>query len=338
VATTRLTIADVASRAGVSVATVSRVVNGRYGVSPETSSRVREVIDQLGYASSLGARSLRSERTQVIGVLMSRIEPFGVEVLTAVSDELQESGYELLVYCPTSEHIGGWERTAVSRLGGTLVDGCILVAPTVVDVSTERPVVAVDPHVDSSNLPTVIAENHAGAVAATRHLIEIGHRRIGFLGGRSDIQSARERERGYRFALEDAGISVDPELIQNGDYTDDGAERPARTLLSLPDRPTAIFAANDRSALRLIEIAHEVGLDVPDALSVVGFDDIPHAALTSPALTTIDQSLRGLGREAVRILLDLIAGGADDAAAPVHRHLPVELVVRDSTAPPRRRQ
>ena len=331
----RLTIADVAARAGVSVATVSRVVNGRYGVSEQTAARVREVIDEMGYAQSLVAQSLRSEKTGVIGVLMSRIEPFGTEILKAVSDELQDSGYELVVFCPTSEHAEGWERRSLARLGGTLVDGSLLVAPTVVDVSSDRPVVAIDPHVGAGHLPTVAGENREGAMAATRHLIELGHRRIGFLGGRTDLESAAQREAGYCAALTAAGLDVDPDLIVHGDFTEAGAEAPARRLLGLRDRPTAVFAANDRSAMRVLQLAAEQGLDVPGDLSVVGFDDVPEAAATTPPLTTVDQRIRGLGREAVRLLFALIDRDDDQPDEPIHRLMPVELVVRGSTAPPR---
>ncbi len=332
--TKRVTIGDVATRAGVSVATVSRVVNDRYGVSTQTSSRVREVIDDLGYASSLVAQGLRSQRTGVIGVLMSRIEPFGTEILKAVSESLQDSGHELIVFCPASEHAEGWEQRSLARLGDSLVDGALLVAPTVVDLSTDRPLVAVDPHVGASHLSTVSSENHDGAMAATRHLVDIGHRRIGFLGGRQDLESSRQRETGYRRALMDAGIDFQPALVEHGDFTEAGAEAPARRLLALADRPTAIFAANDRSAFMVVHTAGELGLRVPDDLSVVGFDDIPEAARATPPLTTVDQSLHALGRAATTMLLELIDGDGPETGDPVHLTLPTKLVLRRSTAPP----
>lgn len=332
--TKRVTIGDVATSAGVSVATVSRVVNGRYGVSTETSTRVQEVIDDLGYASSLVAQGLRSQRTGIIGVLMSRIEPFGSEILKAVSESLQDSGYELMVFCPASEHAEGWERRSLARLDGTL-DGTLLIAPTVVDVSTQRPLVAVDPHVGASHLSTVASENHDGALAATSHLVEIGHRRIGFLGGRQDLESSRQRETGYRRALMDADIDFDHTLVQHGDFTEAGAVAPARQLLALADRPTAIFAANDRSALSVMRTAGDLGLRVPDDLSVVGFDNIPEAALTTPPMTTVDQSLHALGRAAISMLLELIDRDGSESLDPLRRTLPTELVVRGTTAPPR---
>ena len=261
----RVTIADVAARANVSIATVSRVVNERYGVAASTITRVQDVIDELGYESSLVARSLRSQRTNVIGVLVSDIEPFSAELLKGIARALHGSEYELVIYSGMSAK-EGWERRYLSRLSGTLADGIILVAPTVVEVNATHPVVAVDPHLGGSFLPTVDAQNFEGAVAATEHLLGLGHRRIGFLAGRADLESARRREAGYRFALELAGISFDPDLVQEGGFTEETAEVPARTLLSLPDRPTAIFAANDLSAIQVIRTANELGIVVPSDL------------------------------------------------------------------------
>jgi LacI family transcriptional regulator len=335
----RVTIGDVAQRAGVSIATVSRVVNGRYGVAASTIDRVREVIDDLGYESSLVARSLRSQQTNVIGILVSDIEPFSAELLKGAAKALRDSPYELVVY---SGHRGdpGWERRSLSRLSGTLTDGAILVTPTVVDVPSTRPVVAVDPHVGGSSLPTVDAQNYEGAVAATEHLISLGHHQIAFLGGRPDLESARRREAGYRAALEAAGISPDSRLMRAGEFTEESSEQPAHELLALAERPTAIFAANDLSAIQTMRTAAELGLRIPTDLSVVGFDNIPESALTVPPLTTVDQSIQSLGQAAVRILIDLLdhpngSGGRTGAdGEPIHVTLPTELVVRQSTGPP----
>ncbi len=331
----RVTIADVAARAGVSIATVSRVVNGRYGVAPATIERVRDVIDDLGYESSLIARSLRSERTNVIGILVSGIEPFSAELLKGAARALHDTDYELVVYSGGMRGVGGWERRYLSRVGGTLTDGIVLVTPTVVDASVSYPLVAVDPHVGKSHLPTVDSENFEGAVAATEHLLSLGHRRIGFLGGRPDLESARRREAGYRAAIAAAGLAIDDELIQSGAFTEESAVAPADHLLGLADRPTAIFAANDLSAKQVIRSAIERGLGVPDDLSVVGFDNIPESALTDPPLTTIDQSIQQMGHAAVRALIQLIDEPDRLERDPVHVTLPTELVVRRSTGPVR---
>jgi len=325
----RATIGDVARSADVSVSTVSKVLNGRYGVAVLTAARVQEVIAQLGYEPSLVARSLRSNQTNVIGVLVAEFEPFSTELLKGVSKAIGGSGYELLAYSGGGRAGGnaGWERRYLSRLSGTLIDGAILVTPTVVDGDYRIPVVAVDPHTGPSDLPTVDSDNLSGAVLATKHLIGLGHRRIGFLGGRSDLDSARLREEGYRTALTEAGIPLDPDLIRIGGYREESAERPALELLTMPERPTAIFAANDLSAIRTMDVARSLGLKVPDDLSVIGFDNIPESALTTPPLTTINQPIQQMGFVAMRLLIDLIDG--TEVPDP-HRQLPTTLVPRGS--------
>jgi LacI family transcriptional regulator len=325
----RATIGDVARKADVSVSTVSKVLNGRYGVAASTAARVQEVIEQLGYEPSLVARSLRSNQTNVIGVLVAEFEPFSTELLKGVSKAIGGSGYELLAYSGGGRSGGneGWERRYLSRLSGTLIDGAILVTPTVVDGDYRIPVVAVDPHTGSSDLPTVDSDNLAGAVLATEHLIRLGHRRIGFLRGRTDLDSARLREEGYRTALATAGIPLDPDLVRVGGYREESAEQPARELLTLPERPTAIFAANDLSAIRTMEVARSLGLNVPGDLSVIGFDNIPESALTTPPLTTINQPIQQMGFVAMRLLIDLIDG--TEIPDP-HRQLPTALVSRGS--------
>jgi LacI family transcriptional regulator len=327
-----VTIGDVAAEAGVSIATVSKVINGRYGVAPATLTKVQAVIDELGYESSLVARSLRSQRTNVIGILVADIEPFSAELLKGAGAAIRARDYELIVYSGSGhgkDH-SGWERRYVSRLGGTLTDGLVLVTPTLVDVSDATPIVAVDPHAGPSNLPSVHSDNLAGAITATKHLLGLGHRRIGFLAGRPDLESARQREQGYREALTAAGISIDPELIRVGDYELEMSEAPARQLLTLADRPTAIFAANDLSAIQTMHVARSLGLSVPGDVSVVGFDNIPESAFTGTPLTTIDQSIQEMGRQAVELLIDLIEGNTD---RPQQITLPTRLVVRESSGP-----
>jgi LacI family transcriptional regulator len=327
-----VTIADVAAKAGVSIATVSKVINGRYGVAPDTQQKVQAVIDELGYESSLVARSLRSRRTNVIGILLADLEPFSAELLKGAGAAIRERDYELIVYSGSGHgrDNSGWERRYVSRLGGTLTDGLILVTPTVVDVNDATPIVAVDPHAGPSSLPSVHGDNLAGAITATRHLISLGHRRIGFLAGRPDLESARQREQGYRDALAAAGIPLDPSLIRVGDYELEMSEGPARQLLTLADRPTAIFAANDLSAIQTMHVARSLGLAIPGDVSVIGFDNIPESALMAPPLTTIDQSIQEMGRRAVELLIDLIEGTLEQ---PDQITLPTRLVVRQSSGP-----
>lgn len=333
----RVTITDVARAAGVSVATVSKVVNGRYGVAQTTASRVLEVVDQLGYESSLVARSLRRRRTNVIGVLVAEFEPFSTELLKAISKAVEGTGYELLAYSgggDTSDRVG-WERRSLSRLGGTLIDGAVIVTPTVqVPTDDGVPVVAIDPHTGPTGPATVDSDSLAGARMATEHLIGLGHTRIGHLGGRRDLESARLRELGYRQAMSDAGLTVDPSLVLTGGYRPDLSDRPTHELLDRPDRPTAVFAANDLSALHVVEVARELGLRVPEDLSVVGYDDVPEAAAAQPPLTTVAQPLRDMGAEALRMVISLIESDAPRTGQGHHTRLPTRLVERASTAPP----
>jgi LacI family transcriptional regulator len=327
----RVKMSDVARTAGVSVATVSKVVNGRWGVAQATVDRVQQVIDQLGYEASLGAQSLRSSRTNVLGILVAEFEPFSTELLKGASSVVAQTEYELLAYAAGSRgSMVGWERRSLARLSGTLIDGAILVTPTVVEAKHGVHVVAIDPHTGPTGMPTVDSDNFAGAVLATEHLLGLGHRRIGFIGGRADLESARLREVGFRKAMAEARVTVDESLVRVGDFRIETAEGAARQLLSQPDRPTAVFAANDLSAIATMTAAHGLGLTVPGDLSVIGFDNVPESALASPPLTTIMQPLQQMGAEALLLLVDLIAGVERDT----HVRLPTKLVVRASCTSP----
>ena len=331
----RVTIGDVAAEAGVSVATVSKVINGRWGVAEETSARVQAVIADLGYQSSLVAQSLRRRRTNVLGILVVDIEPFSAELLKGAARAVHGSGYELVVFsgCGRADDQVGWEQRYLSRVSGTLCDGAILVTPSSVDATYGAPVVAVDHNAGSSSLPSVDSDNLAGAVAATEYLLGLGHRRIGFLSGRPDLESARLRERGYRTALKAAGLDVEPNLVRVGGYQSDSADEAARLMLERDDRPTAIFAANDVSAIAAMDAARTLGLAVPRDLSVIGFDNVPESALCEPPLTTIEQPIQRMGFEAVELLIGLIEQRPD---LETQRLLPTRLVTRGSCAAPGR--
>lgn len=328
----RATIHDVAAAAGVSVATVSKAVNGRYGVSPETATRVLDAVAALGYESSLIASSMRSRRTGVIGVLVADFEPFSAEILKGVAIGLRATRFDLLAYSGSHQGDGeGWERRSLSRLSGTLIDGAIIVTPTVVNVAADVPIVAVDPHTGRADLPTVEADSRGGAHEATAFLISLGHRRIGFVGGRPDLKSSRLRDAGYRDALAEADLRFDPALVRDGFYEADTARRAARELLSQPDRPTAVFAANDLSAMATIEVAQSLNLEVPRDLSVVGFDDVPEASRLASPLTTVRQPMQRIGQTAATMLTALMAG---ESLSAMHVLLPTRLVARATTAPP----
>ncbi|MFJ3385106.1 MULTISPECIES: LacI family DNA-binding transcriptional regulator [unclassified Curtobacterium] len=327
----RVTIADVARAAGVSIPTVSKVINNRDGVAPATMLRVQEVVERLGYETSLVARSLRSSRTGVIGILVPEFEPFSTELLRGVSTAATGTGYELLAYAGlvTGASQPGWERRSLSRLSGTLIDGAIVVTPTTALSTSSIPVVAIDPHTGPEGHATVDTDNEGGARSAVDHLLALGHTRIAHIHGRADLASAQLRETGYRAALADAGLRVDEDLVRAGDYQEDRATAVARELLSIPDRPTAVFAANDSSAIGVLHAAAELGLRVPQDLSVIGFDDVPQASTTTPPLTTVAQPLADLGAAAVEMLLTMLRG----EPAPEHVRLSTSLRVRQSTGP-----
>jgi beta-xylosidase len=331
VSTSRATIRDVAAQAGVSVATVSKVINDRYGVSASTVERVRRVIAELGYESSLVARSLRNQRTNVIGILVSDIEPFSAELLKGAAKAVRGTGYEMVVYSAggdAAESVG-WESRYLSRLSGTLIDGAVLVTPTVLAPSFGAPVVAVDPHTGGEDVPTVDSDNRRGAEQATEHLLELGHRRIGFLAGRADLESARLREEGFRAAIAAAGLPLEPALVLAGDYDEAVSAAAAHRLLTLPEPPTAIFAANDLSAIATIDTALTLGIRVPADLSVVGFDNVPESTMTRPMLTTVEQPIQLMGQRAIELLVQILDGVDPE---PSRVRLPTRLVVRDSTA------
>jgi len=324
----RVKLSDVAARAGVSVATVSKVVNGRYGVSKDTIEIVQGVIDELGYVGNLSAASLRSASTNVLGILVADFEPYSAEIIKGAATVTRGTSWELLSHAGGERH--GWERRSIARLGGTLIDGAVVVTPTTADVNFIVPVVAIDPHYGPNQVPTVDADSYAGALAAANHLIELGHTRIAYLGGRSELDSSQLRENGFRDAMAAAGLEVNEDYVLQSRYDPDVAEALALDLLALPQRPTAIFAANDVTAIRVLGAAKMIGLRVPQDLSVVGFDDIPHAALQSPALTTVRQPLGAMGQAAMEMLLELLAERDPDT----HVRMDTELIIRESTAPP----
>ena len=247
----RVTMQQVAREAGVSVSTVSKVINGRYGISGATSAHVAGVVQRLGYETSLVARSLRNQRTHVVGVLVADFEPFSTEVLKGAADAIRGSGFELVAYSAggrVDEHVG-WERRYLSRLMGTLVDGAVLVTPTVTDVDSDGPVVAVDPHTGSTHHPDRHGPQPAGRPRRRAAPVELGHTRIGMVTGRDDLVSAQLREQGFRDAHAEAGLVVDESLLAHGAFEADVAREAAHSLLDRPDRPTAVFAASDQMAL-----------------------------------------------------------------------------------------
>ncbi len=327
---TSLTIRDVAEACGVSISTVSRVLNDKDDVSAETYEKVQRVIAELGYTSSLAATGMRSRRINVIGILVVDLgNPFSLELFKGIGRAIHGTEYDLIVYssgriAATAEQ--GWERRHLSRLDGSIIDGVLVVTPTTNDLVSTSPLVAIDPHEDNV-FPAVISTNREGAMMAMEYLIGLGHQRIGYITGRHGLESSNRRHQGYVDALQRAGLPVDAELIQPGDYTREMGFHCAQRLFNLPEPPTAIFAANDQSALGVVDAASEAGLRIPDDLSVVGFDNIPEVTCSLPGLTTVDQSVSEMGYMAATMLIKLMRGEPlDESLCKV----PVQLIIRDS--------
>jgi LacI family transcriptional regulator len=326
-----VTIRDVASAAGVSVSTVSRVLNDKDDVAPETAAVVRRVVEELGYASSMAAKSLRSRTTHVVGLIVPVFyHPFVSLVVKGVNRYVVAKGYDLLAYASANRNVNAlasWEQQLVARLNGSVTDGIIVVTPNAATYRTAFPVVAVDPHQANTDFPAVISTNYQGAIEAISYLQRLGHRRIGFITGRPDLQSAIRRFEGYRDGLVQAGTPFDPELVATGDYTQATAVHCAQNLLALADPPTAIMAASDETALGVYEAAAAHGLRIPADLSVVGFDNTVESALVDPPLTTVDQSIERMGALAAEIVLKLIQNHPLESQL---NKVPTRLVIRQS--------
>ncbi|HEU5425499.1 MAG TPA: LacI family DNA-binding transcriptional regulator [Actinocrinis sp.] len=324
---------SIAREAGVSVPTVSRVLNGRSDVAPETRERVEELLRRHGYRR-------RVNRTQepagLIDLVFNDLDsPWAVEIIRGVEDvghaACVGTAVSAIHHRPTATR--QWLRNVQARN----TDGVILVTSDVqspLHAELRRinvPTVVVDPAgVPGHEVPTVGAANWSGALAATEHLISLGHRRIGFIAGPRTLVCSRTRLDGYRAALEAAEIAVDPQLIVQGDFYHESGFKGTAELLSLANAPTAIFASSDQMALGGYEAVRQRGLRVPDDLSIIGFDDLPEVRWSSPPLTTVRQPLSDMGALAARTLLRL-AGG--ERIESLRFELPTQLVVRDSTGP-----
>jgi LacI family transcriptional regulator len=335
-----VTIRDVASKAGVSVTTVSRVLNGKDDISEPTIQKVLAVVEELGYASSLAARGMRSHRTNLLGLILHDVASlYSQEIMRGVNQVIAKIDQDLIIYTSgglNRENVAQHERHYVALLNGSVTDGAIVVTPTATQFTTHAPLVIIDPNNESPDYPAIIATNQEGALAAMSYLTDLGHRRIGHIAGEMKLISANQRLQGYKDGLAAAGIPLNEDLIEMGDYTTETGVICARKLLSLPDRPTAIFAANDVSAIGVYQAARELGLQIPGDLSVVGFDNLRDAAHLNPPLTTIDQSLENMGTMATEMLVELVKGKSlpiNPAEQGQLYKIPTRLVIRDSCAP-----
>jgi LacI family transcriptional regulator len=331
------TIKDIAQEAGVSYSTVSRVINNFEYVKPETRDRVMDAVTRLGYVANQQARSLVGGKSQVIGLLIHAFDsPYIGQIIQGIDEAVTEAEYDLLLY--TTHRRKTRETTYVASLTRGLADGLLLVLPRDIDAYIDMlgrqgfPFVLIDHDAEKQNVPGVSATNHQGAYDAVSYLIELGHRRIGFIAGTMLVGSAHARLTGYEAALAGNGIALDPSLIYHGDFFQRSGLEGGNTLLSLPNPPTAIFASNDVMAFGVYEAIRARGLRIPQDVSVVGFDDIPQATQMHPALTTVRQPLQEMGRIATQRLFSWIE---HDLEQPLEfLYLPTELILRDSACPP----
>jgi len=333
----RATIRDIADLAGVSIATVSRVLNDRPDVAPGTRETVLQVVREHGFATNRGARGLASGRTGMIGLTLPLVNDayFG-PMLSGATEALYEADLRI-VLCPTL-HEHDREVSLVERLMRGTTDGAILMLP---EESLEEleslqrqgyPFVIVDPREQPpEGIACVAAMHSAGAKQATEHLLALGHTRIGAIAGAKGWYATEERLHGFRAALAAAGILLDPELVVYSDWRIPQGITAADQLLSLRNRPTAIFGFNDNVAIGALHAARARGLSVPEDLSVVGFDDTAQAVIVTPKLTSVSQPLAELGRTGVSLLTRILDGQRVDA---LRMELSTKLVVRDSTAAP----
>lgn len=330
-----VTSSDVARLAGVSRATVSYVINnGPRPVSEDTKARVLEAIHQLGYQPNAVARNLRLQRTSTLGLIVPDTHnPYFSEVGRGIERVAFENGYTVML-CHSGYKLD-LELQYVDMLHAQRVAGIIWI-PGTNDFTPYQKLqeygiktVVIDRTVPGGNVPGLLADNFHGGILATKHLLDLGHRRIGFIRRPVDLSHSRGRYEGYKAALSEHSISDDETLIVTGGFFLDDGYRAARELLALSQPPTAIFAYNDMMAIGALRALYEMGLNVPGDFSLVGFDDIAQASFTCPSLTTISSPKYEMGQHGADLLISIIENR--DSRSDLHIPLDVKLVVREST-------
>ncbi len=327
-----ITIIDVAREAGVSYGTVSRVINDSPNVKPETRERIKAVIKRTGFVGNRNARSLVSGRTNMIGLLIPDLGTAYIgEIIRGIDIELESASYNMMLY--TTHRRETKEAGYITSLIQSGVDGLILILPRNPANFLEKlrslnfPYVLVDHQGIDEQGPAVGATNYQGAFDATEYLIKLGHRKIAFITGSMDLGCSQERLHGFKAAMAKHAISINNEWIMEGDFEQSTGYRGGKYLMSLPNRPTAIFASNDLMAFGVMDAVRDMGLKIPGDISVIGFDNILQAGQTMPGLTTVQQPLEMMGRQATRILVDMMKDGQIKAGKV---ELPTHLVLRDS--------
>jgi len=334
-----VSIKDIARVAKVSHSTVSRALHNSPLVNRETAERIRRIAEEMGYRPSAVARSLVTRKSKTIGVVVTTIaDPFIAEVVSGIEEVANDHGYS--VFLANSNADPDREIKVVHSFHERRVDGILVTASRVgalyMDHLSEMkvPIVLINNQHPGEFVHSVMIDNVTASRAATEHLIQLGHRRIAYIGDQFGYQSDTERFAGYRQALERAGLTFQPELVVHGDGKPEGGMRAMERLLALAPPPTAVFCYNDMTALGALRVARMKGFRVPEDISLVGFDDLFIASYTEPPLTTIRQPKRQMGRQAMALLLQLLKGGDSQQTIWVQG----ELIVRASTAPPRKEE
>ncbi len=331
-------IKHVATRAGVSIATVSRVLNGNERVKPQVRQRVLQAMDELRYVPSGIARNMRNQSKRTVGLLIADIQnPFFTDIVRAIEDTAYQNQYTVLLGSTDGERAK--ERLYLEVLAMERIAGLILV-PASDDAQDYRfdlrlPLVFIDSMPPGAQGDAVVLDNVQGGYEATRHLIELGHRRIGIVTTPPSFAIGQQRTQGYRKALLEHGLAVDEALVRSGDSARErGGYLATRELLALDPPPTALFAVNNVRTMGMLRALQEQNYRIPYDISVIGFDDSPWLTLLSPPLTTVSQPIYDIGVEAIRLLLRRVAGDVGAEEAPVTVTMPPTLVVRGSTAAP----
>ncbi|MBI4889457.1 MAG: LacI family DNA-binding transcriptional regulator [Acidobacteria bacterium] len=332
----RASIKDIARLANVSHSTVSRALAGSSLVNPETAGKIRKIAEQTGYRPSAAARSLVTSRSATIGVVVTTIaDPFAAEVVLGIEDAANEHNYSVIL--ANSNALPEREVKVVRSFEERRVDGIIVtssrVGATYAETlsQTQVPIVLLNNQHPSEFMHSVMIDNFEASRELMRYLIGLGHRRIAYIGDRYGYQSDTERFGGYRAALEGAGLGLNKSYVMLGDGKPEEGGEAAAALLELRPRPTAIFCYNDMTALGALKAITERGLRVPADISVAGFDDLFLARYSFPPLTTVRQPMREMGRLALETLVQLCDGGESQPFVQVAG----ELIVRESTAPPK---
>lgn len=326
------TISDVAAKAGVSVATVSRVINGSSKVSPETLIKVKQAIAELNYRPNLLGRALRKTKSERVLVLLPNIaNPFYAEIVKGIEDVANKNGYSIML-CNTDSNLER-EKKYIKMLKSHLADGAILMASEMTceeltELSHEIPIVQCCEYKVGIPITHVSIDNEMAAYKAVNHLIGLGHKKIAFIGAKNQFLSSSLRKDGYIRALNEAGIDFDPAYCGYGDYSYKSGFRIMKQLLSLEARPTAVFCISDLMAVGAIRSAMEEELRVPEDLAVCGFDNIYFSRMFKPTLTTVSQPMHDLGCTAMEALINIIE---EKNTEPMHYFMEHELIIREST-------